>query len=379
MWIYHISANFVVVKELLKHAWISGPSRKFLIQKCTKMTAVGEIDSSLSAKCLDLCQTLAGQGLAFNFSLKIGSSFSFSLDARDKGPASNIPGKTKKRPSPSRLRRNARRMEAFLKRKLSPAPVTPESDCEPDIGVTQLGANIFKCDICENVFKSDNALRIHKGKDHKIQELPQLEKTRGPDIEKSLQMSPSKDVREELPNMQLLPCGMVVFACESCGDKYNSKVNFNNHKENPYNALCKQFYLASPSWVHWIVTNPILCGVTTLKVFADWKILRGCFGKYTSDLIWELENKQIVLGEIQRCSKRSVDITCLQMQTAEFDKCTTAKPSNPYIGSAQIHANPWGPLLSHAYVGTFCHWDNHSHWKRWLIIIILMIKLCQIY
>ena len=120
-------------------------------------------------------------------------------------------------------------------------------------------------------------------------------------------------------------------------------------------------------------------GVTTLKVFADWKILRGCFGKYTSDLIWELENKQIVLGEIQRCSKRSVDITCLQMQTAEFDKCTTAKPSNPYIGSAQIHANPWGPLLSHAYVGTFCHWDNHSHWKRWLIIIILMIKLCQIY
>ena len=211
------------------------------------MTAVGEIDSSLSAKCLDLCQTLAGQGLAFNFSLKIGSSFSFSLDARDKGPASNIPGKTKKRPSPSRLRRNARRMEAFLKRKLSPAPVTPESDCEPDIGVTQLGANFFKCDICENVFKSDNALRIHKGKDHKIQELPQLEKTRGPDIEKSLQMSPSKDVREELPNMQLLPCGMVVFACESCGDKYNSKVNFNNHKENPYNALCKQFYLASPS------------------------------------------------------------------------------------------------------------------------------------
>ena len=93
----------------------------------------------------------------------------------------------------------------------------------------------------------------------------------------------------------------------------------------------------------------------------------------------ELENKQIVLGEIQRCSKRSVDITCLQMRTAGFDKCTTAKPANPYIVSAQIHANHWGPLLLRAYAGTFCHQDNHSHWKRWLIIIILMIKLCQIY
>ena len=70
---------------------------------------------------------------------------------------------------------------------------------------------------------------------------------------------------------------------------------------------------------------------------------------------------KIVLGEIQRCSKRSVDITCLQMQTAGFDKCTTAKPANPYIDSAQIHANPGGPLLLHAYAGTVCHRDNHSH------------------
>ena len=75
----------------------------------------------------------------------------------------------------------------------------------------------------------------------------------------------------------------------------------------------------------------------------------------------QLENTQIVLGEIQRCSKRSVDITCLQMQTAGFDKCTTAKPANPYIDSAQIHANPGGPLLLHAHAGTFCHRDNHSH------------------
>ena len=99
------------------------------------------------------------------------------------------------------------------------------------VNITPLGENIFKCDICGNVFKSDNGLKIHKGKSHKIQELPQLERTREPDIEKSIYMSPLKDVREELPKMQMLPCGMVFFACEVCGDKYNSIVNLNNHKE----------------------------------------------------------------------------------------------------------------------------------------------------
>ena len=90
------------------------------------MTAVGESDSSLAAKCLDFCQALAGQGLAFNFSLTISSTFSFSLDTRGKGPALVNKGKTKKRSSPSTLRRNARRRAAFLQRKQNPTPATSE-------------------------------------------------------------------------------------------------------------------------------------------------------------------------------------------------------------------------------------------------------------
>ena len=82
------------------------------------MTAVDESDSSLAAKCLDICQVLAGQGLAFNFSLSIGSNFSFSLDARGKGQALATQGKTKKKKTPSTLRRNARRRSEFLKKKL---------------------------------------------------------------------------------------------------------------------------------------------------------------------------------------------------------------------------------------------------------------------
>ena len=46
------------------------------------MCAVGEDSSSLASKCMDFCQALANQGEAFNFSLSIGSNFSFSLDTR---------------------------------------------------------------------------------------------------------------------------------------------------------------------------------------------------------------------------------------------------------------------------------------------------------
>ena len=149
------------------------------------MTAVGESDSTLATKCLDLCQTLAGQGLAFNFSLKIGSTFSFSLQARDKGLASDSPGKTKKKSSPSTLRRNARRKEAFLKKRQNPVLVSPEGGVEPGVGLPQQGKAAFKCDICGNTFKSDNGL----GKSHKSQELSFIEKIRDPDTVKSRQVS----------------------------------------------------------------------------------------------------------------------------------------------------------------------------------------------
>ena len=87
------------------------------------MTAVDDSDSSLATKCLELCQTLVSQGKAFNLSISIGSTFSFSLDTREKVPALDTKSKAtqKKMPSPSTKRRNARRREEFLKKKLNPA------------------------------------------------------------------------------------------------------------------------------------------------------------------------------------------------------------------------------------------------------------------
>ena len=87
------------------------------------MTAVSE--TNLATKCLDFCQILSSQGLAFKFSLTMSSNFSFSLDTR--GLALDIQAKIplKKKPSPSTIRRNARRREVFLNKKRNPAPLSP--------------------------------------------------------------------------------------------------------------------------------------------------------------------------------------------------------------------------------------------------------------
>ena len=101
-----------------------------------KMTAVVESDSSLASKCLDFCQALASQGNAFNFSLSIGSTFSFSLDTRNKSLDTKVGPLKKKKPSPSTLRRNARRREEFLKKKQNPSPSSSSADAQ--IGASQL-------------------------------------------------------------------------------------------------------------------------------------------------------------------------------------------------------------------------------------------------
>ena len=118
------------------------------------MTAVGESDPNLATKCLDFCQALSSQGVAFNFSLSVGSTFSFSLDTRGKAPLS--PG-TKKKSSPSTLRRNARRRKEFLEKKRNPAAANPSE--EP--AVDSLAPT---CNQCEYKAASGKGLRQHARK-----------------------------------------------------------------------------------------------------------------------------------------------------------------------------------------------------------------------
>ena len=84
----------------------------------------------LVTQCLDFCQTLAGKSLTFSFSLTIGTSFSFSVDTSGKGAVA--PKKKKKKLTPSTQRRNARRREEFLKRKVNASTdVRSSSESEP--------------------------------------------------------------------------------------------------------------------------------------------------------------------------------------------------------------------------------------------------------
>ena len=118
---------------------------------------MGEDNSNLASQCMAFCQALASKGQIFSFTLKVGSSFAFSLDTRGNGTSSL----TKKRKSPSTRRRNARRRAEFLAKKRGPPEkLTPEKVARP------VKAKEFKCDQCEKDFKSENGLKIHVGKTH---------------------------------------------------------------------------------------------------------------------------------------------------------------------------------------------------------------------
>ena len=137
------------------------------------MAAEAEDNSSLASQCLALCQALASQGQEFTFSVNIGSSFSFSLDTRKKIPEVKPLGK---RSSPSTQRRNARRRQAFLKKKAEP-PASSLGESQHEVSVEEaedrekVEVKTFKCDQCEYVAASEKGLRQHIRMKHKKEEL----------------------------------------------------------------------------------------------------------------------------------------------------------------------------------------------------------------
>ena len=85
--------------------------------------SVSKEDAKLVSQCLDLCQTLVGKSVTFSFSLTIGSSFSFSVDTREKEALVPQTLSQRKKKTPSTLRRDARRREELLKKKLNTSTV----------------------------------------------------------------------------------------------------------------------------------------------------------------------------------------------------------------------------------------------------------------
>ena len=171
------------------------------------MTAVDEVNSSLTSKCMEFCQALASQGQAFNFSIVIGPNFSFSLDTRSKAM---LESGTKKRASPSTLRRNAKRREEFAKKKQnSSVRTTTEDDTAT--------SNTLTCDQCDAAFKTRNGLKIHKGKSHKEATKPPEKLREASSPGSPLSLSPIKDSSRIVP-------------CKFCEEDFECEEELENHK-----------------------------------------------------------------------------------------------------------------------------------------------------
>ena len=142
--------------------------------------SVKEDNSAIVSQCLDFCQTLAGKSLNFSFTLTLGNNFSCSLDTSEKKA---LAPKAKKK-SPSTLRRDARRRNEFVRKKLE----------------ASTGEKVFKCDQCGNNFKSENGLKIHVGKAHRKVNLATPDHLRQqPKRSVSLSASPLLDTSREEP------------------------------------------------------------------------------------------------------------------------------------------------------------------------------------
>ena len=176
------------------------------------MTAVSETDSSLTTKCLDFCQALAGQGKCFKFSITIGSTFTFSLDTR--GGKETLPTRNKK--SPSTLRRNAKRRKEFLSKK-STSESASAADLESNQQPTKQSKG-FQCNQCELDFKTENGLKIHKGRSHK--EVYSPEKLRKSSTQPPLPVSP---IRDQARVESCHNCGMDMSPTHICENDQDSE------------------------------------------------------------------------------------------------------------------------------------------------------------
>ena len=183
-------------------------------------------DSSLAKQCLALCQTLASQGRTFSLSLTAGSSFIFSMESNGIAVPAQV---VKKKSSPSTLRRNAKRRELFLKRKLESsvemkAPSEYPSSASTVVGPSLLSSAMrvegrpFQCDLCHAAFVSKHGLKYHTESTHTMASM------------QSSSMStpfphPSPAIQNTAPN---------ILSCDQCTSSFSTEASLKIHMEDSH-------------------------------------------------------------------------------------------------------------------------------------------------
>ena len=128
---------------------------------------------------MEFCHALASQEKVFSFSIKIGNTFSFSLDTKEKAQAPQA-----RKVSPSTQKRNSLRRQKFLAseatlqdermEKTANISVIPDVNDTQDVTLAQkddLCSSPFRCDQCDFSTKTSCALKMHVSKQHKISQL----------------------------------------------------------------------------------------------------------------------------------------------------------------------------------------------------------------
>ena len=192
------------------------------------MSAMKEVaagDSSLAQQCLAFCQTLANQGRTFSFSLTVGSSFIFSMESNGIAVPAQV---VKKKSSPSTLRRNAKRRQLFLKRKLesslemkAPSEYPPSASTAvtpPQSSSAMLAeGRPFQCDLCTASFVSKHGLKYHNESIHTMAS--------------TQSSSMSTSILHQSPAV-ILNTAPVIFPCALCASSFSTETALKIHMED---------------------------------------------------------------------------------------------------------------------------------------------------
>ena len=198
---------------------------------------MGETD--LANKCLDFCQTLSSRGSAFKFSLTMGSNFSFSLDTKVLTSDIQVKYLPKKKPSPSTIRRNARRREMFLRKKRNPAPSSPARPLQypPEVPTPEkerLPDAMADIDLTPVHDKGRVEVSSQPSPPSSPSEPEGASSPSGQSSEESPMSSPPPTVSLKC-DLHMLP----FYECPRCRKTFNCEEDFRNHKHEVHDVCIR--------------------------------------------------------------------------------------------------------------------------------------------
>ena len=115
-------------------------------------TTIDSINVTLANMCTELASTLLSSKCSFKFNLRINKGFNFYLSSECE--PSNPQNKEKKKKSPCVIRRDKRRKQEYLERKLESSSQDPAT-------------KDHSCDVCDYICADKVSLNRHIYKEHK--------------------------------------------------------------------------------------------------------------------------------------------------------------------------------------------------------------------